>query len=73
MVVEILRCSGRSSQNGDAELNESLQLEFGHCWQVSWNRDCRHWLTYEVEESGSKVDNDCWAAQLYSVAGCKGV
>ena len=71
MVVRILVCSGISSQKGDAELNESLQLEFGYYWQVWCNRDCRHWLTYDVKESGSKVDYDRCAAQLYSVAGCK--
>ena len=71
MVVRTLICSGRSSQKSDAGLNESLQLEFGYCWQVSCNRDCRHWLTYDVKESGSKVDYDCYTAQLYSVGGCK--
>ena len=49
MVVRILICSGRSSQKGDAELNESVQLGIGYCRQVSWNRDCRHWLTYDVD------------------------
>ena len=71
MVVRILICSEMSSQKGDAELNESLQLDFGYCWQVWYNRDCRHWLTYDVKESGGKVDYDCWTAQLYSVGGCK--
>ena len=71
MVVRILICSGKAHKKSDAELSESLQLEFGYCWQVSCNRDCRHWLTYDVKESGSKIENDCWAAQLSSVARCK--